>query len=115
MTGTPPESGRPIECKRYICYTDGDGSFEFDPWKNSLNADRHGVSLLWARRLWKVTHVIIPAKCVVGEKRFMIIGKIDEKCHAAVFTKRGEVIRLISCHRADGRLERIYEDQIRNE
>ena len=65
--------------------------FEFDPAKSRLNEERHGVDLEWAQGLWDVTHVIIPAKNVIGEG-----------------------IRLISCHRADRRLERIYENKVRS-
>ncbi|MEK7234051.1 MAG: BrnT family toxin [Elusimicrobiota bacterium] len=57
---------------------------------------------------------MIPAKNVIGESRFLIIAKIAGKCFAAVFTRRGEGIRLISCHRADRRLERIYENKVRS-
>jgi uncharacterized DUF497 family protein len=86
--------------------------FEFDPEKSRLNEGRHGVDLEWAQCLWDVTHVIVPAKHVTGESRFLILAKISGKCFAAVFTRRGEAIRLISCHRADRRLERIYESQV---
>ncbi|MBI2061312.1 MAG: BrnT family toxin [Nitrospirae bacterium] len=86
--------------------------FEFDPAKSQLNRERHGVDLEWAQGLWDVTHIIIPAKNVAGENRCLILAKIGGKCYAAVFTRKGETIRLISCHRADRRLERIYESHI---
>ena len=86
--------------------------FEFDPEKSRRNKEQHGVDLEWAQGLWDVTHVIIPAKNVNGENRSLILSKIDGKCYAAVFTKRGEATRLISCHRADSRLEKIYENQV---
>lgn len=86
--------------------------FEFDPKKNQLNKQRHGVDLEWAQGLWDVTHVVIPAKNVLGEARFLILAMIAGKCYAAVFSRRGEAIRLISCHRADRRLEKTYEKQV---
>lgn len=86
--------------------------FEFDPQKSELNKKRHGIDLEWAQELWDVTHVIIPAKNVAGEERFLILAMVSGKCYAAVFTRRGEVTRPISCHRADRRLERIYENQV---
>ena len=86
--------------------------FEFDPGKSRLNEEKHGIDLEWSQGLWDVTHVIIPAKNVIGESRFLIIAKMARKCFAAVFTRRGESIRLISCHRADRRLERIYENKV---
>lgn len=83
--------------------------FEFDPAKDRLNKERHGVDLAWAQQLWDETHVIIPAKNVAGESRYLILAEVDAKCYAAVFTRRGGTIRIISCHRADRRLEKKYE------
>ena len=77
--------------------------FEFDPIKKSEhNKKRHRVDLEWAQGLWDVTHIIIPAKAVIGESLGLILAKIDSKCYAAVFTRRGEAVRLISCHRQKG-------------
>ncbi|MCX5796030.1 MAG: BrnT family toxin [Elusimicrobia bacterium] len=89
--------------------------FEFDPKKDRINKERHGVDLSWAQELWDQPHVIIPARDVVGESRFLILAKADGKCYSAVFTKRGSAIRLISCHRADRRLEKSYESHIQDE
>ena len=86
--------------------------FEFDPKKSRVNEERHGVDLEWAQGLWDVAHVVIPSKNVIGESRFLILAKISKKCYVAVFTIRGEAIRLITCHRADRRMERIYENHI---
>lgn len=88
---------------------------EFDPIKSERNKKRHGVDLEWAQGLWDVTHIIIPAKDVIGESRCLILAKTGSKCYAAVFTRRGEAIRLISCHRADHRLERIYENRVQSQ
>lgn len=87
--------------------------FEFDPRKDRLNLKRHGVDFEWAQALWDEPHIIIPAKHVVGEARLLILAAIDGKCYAAVFTRRGRGTRLISCHRADRRLERIYESRLK--
>ncbi len=89
--------------------------FQFDPRKGQLHKERHGVDLEWAQGLWDLTHIIIPAKDVTGERRYLIRAKIGSQCYAAVFTRRGEAIRLISCHRADRRLERIYEGNVQSQ
>ena len=85
--------------------------FEFDPKKSRLNWERHGIDFEDAQALWEEFHVVIAAKPVAAEVRHTLLARINGDCWAAVFTMRGEVVRLISCHRADGRLERIYEDQ----
>ena len=89
--------------------------FEFDPEKSRLNKERHGLDLAWAQELWDETHVIIPAKNVTGESRCLILAKVGGRCYAAVFTRRDEAIRLISCHRADRRLERVYEIHVQTQ
>jgi len=58
--------------------------FEFDSKKSRLNWERHGIDFEDAQALWAEFHIVLPAKSVV---------------------------RLITCHRADGRLEREYENQ----
>ena len=83
-------------------------SFEFDSNKSSSNLQRHGVDFKQAQELWNAPYVIIPAKNIVGENRSIILGKIKEKIYAAVFTARKKNIRIISCHRADSKLEKIY-------
>jgi hypothetical protein len=89
--------------------------FEFDPKKSQINKERHGIDLAWAQGLWDETHIIIPAKNVSGESRYLIVAKVGDRCYAAIFTKRGEAIRLISCHRADRQLERIYEGYVQGQ
>jgi uncharacterized DUF497 family protein len=82
--------------------------FEFDPDKNKLNQGRHGIDFIEAQKLWDVPHVVIPAKDSKGESRYFAIGELEQKVYVAVFTERGGNVRLISCHRADERFERIY-------
>lgn len=95
-----------LDVDRYNSYTMTD--FDYDPAKNTLNQERHGLDFRRAQELWETTHVIIPAKDVEGESRYAILGKIDGRVYVAIFTKRHKMIRLISCHRADGRWEKIY-------
>ena len=87
--------------------------FEYDAQKSRSNKERHGVDFETTQELWETTHIVIPARNVKGENRFLILGQLRRKTYAAVFTQRGEAIRIISCHRADRRLERIYEKLIR--
>ncbi len=75
--------------------------FEYDFQKSNTNKKRHGIDFIEAQKLWEVTHVIVPAKNVVGESRYAILGTIDGKLCIAIITQRGESIRIISCHGAD--------------
>jgi uncharacterized DUF497 family protein len=86
--------------------------FEHDSTKNRINEERHGISLFQAREIWEGSHVVIPAKSVKGGDRRAILGTISEKVYVAIFIERDDVIRLISCHRADRKWERVYEKHI---
>lgn len=86
--------------------------FEFDPDKNEKNLEQHGIDFETAQKLWDGSHVIIPTKYVLGESRCAILGQINNKVYIGIFTERREVVRLISCHRADKRWERIFYEYI---
>ncbi|MBI4062996.1 MAG: BrnT family toxin [Elusimicrobia bacterium] len=90
-------------------------NFEHDPKKSLANQERHGIDLTKAQELWQATHVVIPARNVLGENRYAILGKIGRKLFVAIFTQREDGIRLISCHRADKRWERVYEKYVQKE
>jgi uncharacterized protein len=89
--------------------------FEYDRKKNAANRSRHGIDFVEAQRLWRAPHAIVPAGMVGGETREAVLGKIDGELYLAIFTRREGRIRLISCHRADGKWEGIYEVSIDQE
>ncbi|MFI5348139.1 MAG: BrnT family toxin [Elusimicrobiota bacterium] len=86
--------------------------FEYDPKKSASNQHRRGIDFIEAQRLWKAHHAIVPADMVRGEVRQAILGKIEGELYLAIYTLREHRIRLISCHRADGKWEDIYEISI---
>ena len=86
--------------------------FEFDPEKNRLNKLRHGLDFHDAQYLWKADHFVIEVESR-GESRSAILGMIHEEHYVAIFTMRGQNVRLISFHRADKRLVKIYEKFIK--
>ncbi len=73
--------------------------FEFDPKKSISNNEKHGITLKAGVELWNTLSIEINAKNV-DEPRFMRIGKINQKFYTCIFTKRGDVIRLISLRRS---------------
>jgi len=90
-------------------------NFEYDPNKDRLNRERHGVDFAEAQELWRNPHVVLPARRVRGEERRMIVWTIEGKVFVAIFTVGSGWIRLISCHRADARWEKIYEKYLAEE
>jgi len=87
-------------------------NFEFDPVKDQINQKKHGISFLQAQALWEGDHIIVPAKNLKEEHRYLLLGTLGRKIYLAVYTIRDDKIRLISCHRADKKWEKYYEEKI---
>lgn len=74
--------------------------FEYDPAKSASNLSKHGIDFDQAQALWEDPWMLeAPAK-TEDELRFLSIGKIEGKHWAAVWTPRGEAVRIISVRRA---------------
>ena len=74
--------------------------FEFDPDKSATNLMKHGIDFLEAQALWEdADRLIVPAR-TQGEARHMLVGKTGQKHWSAIFTYRGEAVRIISVRRA---------------
>jgi uncharacterized DUF497 family protein len=84
--------------------------FEFDISKSESNRLKHGIDFQAAQLIWLDQYLIeIPAKSF-DEKRRLAIGKIDSKIWAAIFTYRGDSIRIISVRRARKKEIYLYEN-----
>ena len=83
--------------------------FEFDERKSQGNLRKHGIDFFDAQKLWKDPDLLqIPAK-TTDEPRFLVIGRIGGKHWSAVFTPRGEKIRIISVRRSREEEVALYE------
>jgi len=83
--------------------------FEFDHRKSQINKKKHGINFIEAQALWNdLDHIEIPAK-TIDEERFLIIGKISDKCWSAIITYRNEKTRIISVRRSRKEEIDIYE------
>jgi uncharacterized DUF497 family protein len=82
--------------------------FEWDETKRQRNIARHGIDLIFGRRLFDGRSVVTVASPRDGELRFVTTGPIGEKLHSVVWTERGATIRLISLRRARDGEERAY-------
>ena len=74
--------------------------FDYDPAKSAANKAKHGIDFKEAQALWTDENLIIAPTNNADEKRYVAVGKIAGKHWAAVWTERGEEIRLISVRRA---------------
>jgi len=73
--------------------------FEFDPAKSEANRRKHGIDFGEAQELWATFG--IEGRLPWGpEPRWMRIGRLGGRCWSAIFTRRGNNIRLISVRRS---------------
>ena len=85
--------------------------FEFDPKKSASNKSKHRIDFVDGQELWEDPERLeVPAK-TDGEQRGMLIGKIRGRHWSAVFTIRGEKIRIISIRRSRIKEVNAYENE----
>lgn len=75
---------------------------EFDPIKDEINVEKHGISLSRAVD-FEILRVVLDDRFEYGEERMLGFGFIDDKPHCICFTERNETIRVISLRRAHER------------
>ena len=83
--------------------------FEFDEIKSKANLKKHGIDFIQAQQLWgDPERLEIPAK-TTDEPRVILIGRISDKTWSAIFTPRGQKVRIISVRRARKKEVELYE------
>jgi hypothetical protein len=85
---------------------------KFDPRKDEINRAKHGISLAVATEMDLEAALIEPdQRFPYGEARFQAIAPITGRLHLLSFTMRGDVMRVISLRKANGRERRRYEQK----
>ena len=75
-------------------------NFEYDPAMSASNLAKHDIDFGQAQAIWDDPWMLeAPAK-TEDEPRFLSIGKIEGKHWAAIWTPRGDAVRIISVRRA---------------
>ena len=86
--------------------------FEWDPQKSIANKEKHGIDFEPAKRLWPdENRVEIHASHPV-EDRWILIGKKDDKLWTAIYTVRGNAIRIISVRRSREKEVDLYDGKV---
>jgi len=85
--------------------------FEYDENKSKTNKIKHGIDFEEAKILWKDPNLLeLPSKQEFeDEKRYLILGKINDKNYTAIITYRGVKIRIISVRRSRKKEAEFYE------
>jgi uncharacterized protein len=83
--------------------------YEFDKLKSERNKEKHGIDFIKAQLIWEdIDRIEIPAR-TEDEPRYLVIGKIGNKCWSAIIIYRGDRIRIISVRRSRKEEIEIYE------
>jgi uncharacterized protein len=88
---------------------------EFDPAKDEVNRDKHGVSLVAAVEFdWDTALEREDDRFDYGELRFVAIGLIDARLYVMAFAEgsHDSAIRVISLRRAEKQEARYYYGQV---
>lgn len=83
--------------------------FEFDANKSKNNKTKHGIDFIEGQELWNDPGLTIIKAKTVDEIRYLVIGKINNKCWSAIVTSRNNKIRIISIRRSRPEEIDIYE------
>ena len=83
--------------------------FEWNDGKNRRNLAKHGIDFDDAREVF-YGPVIVRQSDRENEKRWVAIGSLEGKLIAVVFTRRVDVIRIVSARRARKNEERAYRN-----
>ncbi|MEW5422670.1 BrnT family toxin [Amorphus sp. 3PC139-8] len=82
----------------------------FDDAKDTVNRERHGMSLSEAARFdFETAYVRVDDRHDYGERREIAIGLIGRRLHVLVFTMRDETVRAISLRKANLREIKLYD------
>ena len=83
--------------------------YEFDRRKSQINKNKHGIDFIEVQALWNdPDRIEIPAK-TLDEKRFLMIGKIEDIHWSVIITYRKEKVRIISARRSRKEEIELYE------
>lgn len=83
--------------------------FDFDPIKDRLNTEKHGLSLALATSLdWDDALLWIDDRRDYGENRVLALAPKTGVLYYVAFVDRGEVRRIISLRRANRREVKRY-------
>jgi uncharacterized DUF497 family protein len=82
--------------------------FEYDVNKSASNLEKHGIDFEEAKALWNDEKKVTVESAHKQEPREVMFASMGGKVYAAVYTVRGNAIRIISVRRAHDKEVRLY-------
>ena len=86
--------------------------FEWDPQKSIANKEKHDIDFETAKRLWSDENRMEIHASHPVEDRWILIGKKDDKLWTAIYTLRGNTIRIISVRRSREKEVELYDGKV---
>ena len=83
--------------------------FDWDEAKSERNEAKHGISFDDAVGLWEDANMVAVRANRSGEPRWVALARMDGRIWAAVYTARGDAIRLISVRKATAKEAASYD------
>ena len=88
----------------------------YDPRKSARNVAERGLSFELAEAFeWDSAVIWQDTRRDYGEERFIALGRIGQRVHSLVFTRRSETVHVISLRKANRREVRRYETETQKE
>ena len=84
-------------------------TFGFDPLKSCTNKEKHGIDFLEAQHLWLDPERIVVPATTMNEIRYLMIARLNGVFWSAVYTIRGDEIRIISVRKSRQNEKEIYQ------
>lgn len=83
---------------------------EFDPAKDAVNREKHGLSLDFGARLFDDPDLLLlpTIRRADEEERYKTVGMVEGRLYTAVHVWRGETVRFISVRRSNDSEEKAY-------
>lgn len=86
-------------------------NYEFDPAKDEINLEKHGLSLADVESFeWETAVVQEDIRKQYAEQRFEATGYIGERLHVMIYCLRGDAVRVVSLRKANKREEYRYAE-----
>lgn len=91
--------------------------FEWDETKSETCYRQRGFDFAYAAQAFFDPNRVVQSdeRHSYGEKRYQLMGKIEQRLFVIVYTPRHDAIRIISARKANQREIEHYEDSTRND
>jgi uncharacterized DUF497 family protein len=86
--------------------------YEWDEAKRRANLEKHEVDFFLAEKFdWESAIDVVDDRKNYGESRRVALGSVDSRLYVLIYTKRGQLCRIISLRKANTRERKYYENE----